>query len=494
MSAQQPESEQRRVPRSNIYDRQERIEGWDQTKLENSRIAVVGTGLFANDALATLAGLGIGEIFVFGNERVNGKNSDEYLLFRSESGKSKSEELETILTEINPQLSIKGIHWDMSIASYVENIIPPDVNVIIDAANHPDTEVVLFNYGMNHGIPVINGSCTKRKGSLTALMPSQIQRQFKLKAGERFKINDVSITYLLTDYIHQPEDASTSSLISGHMADEVRKILMPLRKDEAVIEKPLYYDLNSPRRFVEHALIEPSERINHTDYSPQRILVIGAGSLGWNVVMNLASKFRDKKTEITVIDGDTVEEVNLNRQIIYWDCVGQKKALALEQKVRDIYHKKGLVSGIDSWFNEDFKFSDGKFPDLVMDCTDSFKSREAINNYAVKNRLPLISGATSYSAARVLTYVPGRTSCMNCLLDINKKADDERAAASCAHAPEPSVIISNRIGAGLMMGEADMFFAGQPYNGLVIYDSFAPARLGLMPISSVCDCHKKKRG
>ena len=61
------------------YNRQELIENWDQTQLEQTRIALIGSGPLANFTAVCLTALGIGNLEIYSPDKVNQPNSAEFL-------------------------------------------------------------------------------------------------------------------------------------------------------------------------------------------------------------------------------------------------------------------------------------------------------------------------------------------------------------------------------------------------------------------------------
>jgi molybdopterin/thiamine biosynthesis adenylyltransferase len=77
---------------SNHFDRQERIAWWDQARLKNARVMVVGAGAIGNEVLKNLALLGIGNIFIVDFDTISPSNLSRTVLFRkTDVGLKKSE-------------------------------------------------------------------------------------------------------------------------------------------------------------------------------------------------------------------------------------------------------------------------------------------------------------------------------------------------------------------------------------------------------------------
>ena len=119
-------------------------------------------------------------------------------------------------------------------------------------------------------------------------------------------------------------------------------------------------------------------------------LVVGAGGLGCPAALYLASSGVGR---LTLADADNVDLTNLQRQILYrTDSVGAKKvdearkALAAVNPEVEIVPLAKRVDGSDL----DRLVA---ATDVVLDCSDNFATRHALNRACVKHRKPLVSGA-----------------------------------------------------------------------------------------------------
>jgi molybdopterin/thiamine biosynthesis adenylyltransferase len=197
--------------------------------------------------------------------------------------------------------------------------------------------------------------------------------------------------------------------------------------------------------------------------------VVGSGALGIFVGLGLAySEFRN----IIFMDPDIVELTNLNRQVFFYDAVGESKAKTLSMKFNKLF-------GIDSdaqiaYFDENFDISSF---DVIFDCVDNFESRIVLSEKCFDHDKILISGGTSANAGQVVIYNPadGGVAIAELLglYDIieNRNPDTyRRERAACLYQPDPSVIMTNQIAAGFMVDAYRMLLDGQkPSN--IFYDS-----------------------
>ena len=139
-----------------------------------------------------------------------------------------------------------------------------------------------------------------------------------------------------------------------------------------------------------------------------RVLVVGAGGLGSVVITYLASAGIGK---IGIVDGDVVEEHNLQRQFIHAGRVGKNKALSAMEFIESLNPE---VEVEIYPFNIDEKnVSIAKHYDVVVACTDNFETRLILNDFCVRNRIPFVHGAV-YGFEGEVTTVVG-SPCYRCL-------------------------------------------------------------------------------
>lgn len=147
----------------------------------------------------------------------------------------------------------------------------------------------------------------------------------------------------------------------------------------------------------------------------KHVLIIGAGALGSG---NAEIMARAGIGKLTIVDRDYVEESNLQRQQLYTEeDVADKlpKAAAAEKRLRAINSDVEIRSLIvDATPEKLEELVEGV--DLILDSTDNFETRMAINDISQKHRIPWIYGACVGSYGMSFVVIPGKTPCLNCLL------------------------------------------------------------------------------
>lgn len=123
-----------------------------------------------------------------------------------------------------------------------------------------------------------------------------------------------------------------------------------------------------------------------------KILIIGAGGIGSTVILYLAGSGIGK---IDVLDFDIIEESNLHRQIIHTQKgadLKQYKAESACQKIKELnpnIETNAIILKL-TVFNSIEIFQQY---DVIIDATDNYEARYAINDTCVKLKKPLISGS-----------------------------------------------------------------------------------------------------
>ncbi len=219
-------------------------------------------------------------------------------------------------------------------------------------------------------------------------------------------------------------------------------------------------------RYARHMVLREIGGVGQKKLKNAKILVIGAGGLGSPALMYLAAA---GVGTIGVIDDDVVENSNLQRQVIHRDAdigipkvFSAQKAMVAQNPYVDVrpYHRKLTEADAIELF-QDY--------DFVLDGTDNFDTRYAVNAAAVATKTLLISGALSQWEGQVSVFDPAQNApCYACVFPSPPAPE---LAPGCAAAgvvgPLPGVI-------GAMMATEVIKLitgAGAPLRGeMLIYD------------------------
>ena len=135
-----------------------------------------------------------------------------------------------------------------------------------------------------------------------------------------------------------------------------------------------------------------------------KVVVIGLGGLGGGVCEMLA---RVGVGHLTLIDGDSFEASNLNRQLLSEEhLIGIPKAQAAKNRVNAI-NSEVIASHRVEYLDEFNLYERIKDADVVMDCLDSIDTRFKLQDAAKKASVPIVSGAIAGVTGQVTTILPG---------------------------------------------------------------------------------------
>jgi molybdopterin/thiamine biosynthesis adenylyltransferase len=145
-----------------------------------------------------------------------------------------------------------------------------------------------------------------------------------------------------------------------------------------------------------------------------RVLIIGVGGLGSPVAMYLAAS---GVGQLVLVDHDKVELSNLQRQIVHTtEQLGISKVTSAQRMLAAL-NPEVQVTAIAGQLDPEALVEQVQAADAVVDCSDNFATRFALNRVCVANKTPLISGAAIRLEGQVAVFRPERADspCYRCL-------------------------------------------------------------------------------
>ncbi|ATG89010.1 HesA/MoeB/ThiF family protein [Methylomonas koyamae] len=145
-----------------------------------------------------------------------------------------------------------------------------------------------------------------------------------------------------------------------------------------------------------------------------KILIVGAGGLGSPASMYLAAA---GVGSITLYDDDQVDLSNLQRQIAHTTSdIGLDKVISTRHTLEKI-NPQVTVAARKRRLTGAELLEQVEIADVVLDCSDNFATRFAINQACVQQQTPLVSGAAIRFEGQISVFTPGRNQspCYNCL-------------------------------------------------------------------------------
>jgi len=146
-------------------------------------------------------------------------------------------------------------------------------------------------------------------------------------------------------------------------------------------------DKNEKIRYHKHLQLPEIGLQGQLKLKKARVLVVGAGGLGAPVLQYLVAA---GVGNITIVDDDTIELGNLQRQILYnTEDVGKAKTEKAQQKLL-LQNPNCKISVLNTKINAQNAFEIIKNFQVVVDCTDNLEARYAINDASVKSYVPMV--------------------------------------------------------------------------------------------------------
>ncbi len=167
-------------------------------------------------------------------------------------------------------------------------------------------------------------------------------------------------------------------------------------------------------RYSRHIILEQIGLAGQERLLSSKALIVGAGGLGSPAALYLAAA---GVGTIGIVDNDSVEISNLQRQIIHHTAdIGRDKALSAAEKMRAIntdvqvrtYKQYLRADNIDNIIRE---------YDFVIDGTDNFPSKFLINDACYFAGKPYSHAGILRFSGQTMTVLPGQSACLRCLFD-----------------------------------------------------------------------------
>jgi molybdopterin/thiamine biosynthesis adenylyltransferase len=203
-------------------------------------------------------------------------------------------------------------------------------------------------------------------------------------------------------------------------------------------------------RYSRHILLDDIGVEGQSRLLASHALIIGAGGLGSPAALYLGSAGVGR---ITVVDHDRVDTTNLQRQIAHTlDRVGEYKAQSIATAI-GLINPDAQVNAVTD--RADDALLDALVPtaDVVLDCTDNFSTRHAINRACVRHRRPLVSGAALRMDGQVSVFDSrqAQAPCYACLFPENEAPEETQCATMGVFAPLVGIIGSTQAAEALKL-------------------------------------------
>lgn len=167
-------------------------------------------------------------------------------------------------------------------------------------------------------------------------------------------------------------------------------------------------------RYSRHVLLPQMQMEGQEKLLNSRVVIVGLGGLGSAAALYLAASGIGY---LTLIDFDDVEESNLQRQVIHnKDRLGHYKVDSAKQSLEQLNEDIKVIA-LSEKLSESSSNEIFEAQDLIVDCSDNFKTRFLLNQLSIAYNIPLISGAAIRMDAQITVFDPRvpNAPCYRCL-------------------------------------------------------------------------------
>jgi molybdopterin/thiamine biosynthesis adenylyltransferase/rhodanese-related sulfurtransferase len=183
------------------------------------------------------------------------------------------------------------------------------------------------------------------------------------------------------------------------------------------------------QRYARHLLVPEVGEAGQLKLLDSRVLMIGAGGLGSPAALYLAAA---GVGTLGIVDGDTVDESNLQRQIIHsTNRLGQSKAQSAKETIEALNPDVKVLTYEERISSENIERILADKWDVILDGTDNFPTRYLLNDASVWHKIPVVHGSILSFDGQVTVFKPFDGPCYRCLFPEPPPAE---LAPSCSEA------------------------------------------------------------
>lgn len=239
-------------------------------------------------------------------------------------------------------------------------------------------------------------------------------------------------------------------------------------------------------RYSRHILLDEIGIEGQQRICGAHALVIGAGGLGSPAALYLGSAGVGR---ITLVDDDAVDATNLQRQIAHTEArLGWPKVESAKEAIRAL-NPHVEVAALAARVDESALERLVREVDVVLDCSDNFATRQAVNAVCVRHGRPLVSGAAIRFDGQVAVFDAraAESPCYACVFPSDAVPEETRCAVMGVFAPLVGIIGSMQAAEALKL----IARIGRPLAGkLLLLDAktmeWSQLRLPRNPQCPVC--------
>ncbi len=221
---------------SDIFDRQKRIKGWDQSKISRATVMVIGAGAIGNEVIKNLVLVGVGKIILIDYDYINPSNLNRCILFNVETIQQKKYKVDIIkdaCDKLNPDVEIVTVKKDLN---NIDKALYQKANVICSCVDNIEARLEANNYAFYFDIPFVNSGIEDFFGSVQS-----VYSRVKEAACLQCNVSEMDIDIMWRRFSCTGEEIedkngetvgiipaiiTTTSIIGGIQSQQVLKFLL----------------------------------------------------------------------------------------------------------------------------------------------------------------------------------------------------------------------------------------------------------------------------
>ena len=220
------------------FDRQKRIHGWDQNKIINAKVMVIGVGATGNEVVKNLVLSGVGTIYIIDFDFIEMSNLNRCVLFNSKAAENNEYKVDVVKEAckiLNPDVSVIPIKKDLNA---IDKNLYKECDVICSCLDNVEARLEANNYAYYYDTPFIDSGIDEYFGTVQAVY-SKVKESACLQCaisdkdlelmwnkfsctGQEIKSEDQETTRKIATII------TTTSIIGGIQSQQVLKFILDI--------------------------------------------------------------------------------------------------------------------------------------------------------------------------------------------------------------------------------------------------------------------------
>jgi molybdopterin/thiamine biosynthesis adenylyltransferase len=218
------------------FDRQKRIQGWDQNKITNAKVMVIGVGATGNEVVKNLVLSGVGTVYIIDFDFIERSNLNRCVLFSSKAAENNEYKVDVVKEAckiLNSDVKVIPIKKDLNA---IDKNLYKECDVICSCLDNLEARLEANNYAYYYDIPFVDSGIDEYFGSVQAVY-SKVKEAACLQCaisdkdldlmwnkfsctGQEVKAEDRESTRKIATII------TTTSIIGGLQTQQVLKFLL----------------------------------------------------------------------------------------------------------------------------------------------------------------------------------------------------------------------------------------------------------------------------